>query len=162
MNIFTWATYGSVFLVADKGADPQGGPVRLHLVLPHEVGIEPLDGWARRDRLASVGWARTADTTPATSPLKERLHRLGIQAASPPKVQLVGLLTKEVGTLVVQSTLLSHITGTICSCQRVAEQESQKEQKCHLSSATAAASVLTLCGMIMPLFQFNLPNQFYW
>ena len=162
MNIFTWATYGSVFLVADKGADPQGGPVRLHLVLPHEVGIEPLDGWARRDRLASVGWARTADTTPATSPLKERLHRLGIQAASPPKVQLVGLLTKEVGTLVVQGTLLSHITGTICSCQRVVEQESQKEQKCHLSSATAAASVLTLCGMIMPLFQFNLPNQFYW
>ena len=128
MIIFTWATYGSVSLVADKGADPQRSPVRLHLVLPHEVGIEPLDGWARRDRLASMGWARTADTTTGTSPLKEGFHRLCIQGASPPKVQLVGLLTKEVGTLVVQSALLSHIADTICSCQWAAEQESQREQ----------------------------------
>ena len=114
---FTWATYCLFSLVADKRADPQRRPICLHLVLPHEVGIEPFDGWARRDRLASVGWARAANTTPAASPLEERSHRLCIQAASPPKVQLVGLLTKEVGTLVLRSTLLSHIAGTICSCQ---------------------------------------------
>ena len=149
MIIFTWATDGSVFLVADKGADPQRSSIRLHFILTHEVCIEPLDGWARRDRLASVGWARTANSPPAASPLEERFHRLGIQAASPPKVQLVGLLTKKVRTLVVQGALLSHITGTICSCKRAAKQESEREQQSHLLSATAAESVLTLWGIIL-------------
>ena len=158
MNVsFTWATYGLFSLIADEGTDPQRCLVRLHLVLPQEVGIEPLDGWARWHRLASIGWARAANTTPAASSLEERFHRLCIQAASPPKVQLVCLLTEKVGTLVLRSTLLSYITGTICSCQRTEQQKIEK--KCHLSSKAAAD---TLLGNGHQLDQLKLPNQFNW
>ena len=112
----TWATYGFLGLVADEGTDFQGSKARLHFVLSNKVGIESLHSWARWDRLTTVSWARTTNTTPTAPSLKQRFHRPCIRAASPSKVELVGFLTKEVRTLVLRCTLLTNIASTVSSC----------------------------------------------
>ena len=112
----TWATYGFLGLVADEGTDPQSSKARLHFFLSNKVGIESLHSWARWDRLTTVSWARTTNTTPTAPSLEQRFHRPCIRAASPSKVELVGFLTKEVRTLVLRCTLLTNIASTVSSC----------------------------------------------
>ena len=131
----TWAANGFFAFIADEGANPQGSPVGLHLVLPLEVGIELLHRRAHWDRQASVGWARTTNASQGASPPVERFHGRCIKAAPLPKTQLVGFLVEEVWTLVLKSAFLSNITGTICSsCQCAEQQNDEKQPSDHLWS----------------------------
>ena len=76
-----------------------------------------------------MGWTSTTNTARSTSSLKERLHRLCVQAAASPQCELVSLLVEEILALVLGGALLANITGAICSHERAKEDRQSMDWK---------------------------------